>query len=221
MAITNWTTLKAAMLGWMQRPDDTDLGDQFPVFLQNMERRMYYGYATDEPGNPMRSDPLRIPEMQTVNASFALTSGTVAQPTDFLELISVVNNSNSDPMEIVTERTLDGYGTRTLGDTLKIAVSGSNFRLLDAPTSITATLRYYQKLTTPTEAGAVNAILTTYPDVYLFGCLIEASEFGHYPDRLLRYLARYNASVSGLNARKERLTASTVPVMRLRAGMTP
>jgi hypothetical protein len=31
----------------------------------------------------------------------------------------------------------------------------------------------------------------------------------------------YSTSVQGLNARAQRITASTVPVMRLRAGMTP
>jgi hypothetical protein len=81
-------------------------------------------------------------------------------------------------------------------------------------------LRYYQKLSTP--AGAiVNAILTGYPDVYLYGCLVEAAIFTQDQDAALRYIPLYNASVSGLNARTQRITASSVPVIRLRAGMAP
>ena len=98
-----------------------------------------------------------------------LNAGTVPQPAAFLELISAQLNSPQGPLQIVSQRTLDGYGTQSLGGTRLIAVSGQNFRLLDAPTSGTATLRYYQKLTTPAGAG-VNAILTGYPDVYLYGC---------------------------------------------------
>ena len=58
----------------------------------------------------------------------------------------------------------------------QIAISGTNFRVKDDPAGATATLRYYQKLATPSGA-TVNAILTGYPDVYLFGCLIEAAIF--------------------------------------------
>ena len=216
--ITTYGGLKAGVLAWLARTGDALLDSRFDDFLLNCERRIYYGHATDDPANPLRSDALRIPEMETADAAFALNSGTVAQPATFLELISAQLNSPQGPLQIVSQRTLDGYGTQSLGGTRLIAVSGQNFRLLDAPTAGTATLRYYQKLTTP--AGAtVNAILTGYPDVYLYGCLVEAAIFTQDQDAALRYIPLYNASVSGLNARTQRITASSVPVIRLRAGM--
>ena len=49
---------------------------------------------------------------------------------------------------------------------------------------------------TPTGA-TVNAILTSYPDVYLFGCLIEAAIFTQDELATQRYLQLYNASVAG------------------------
>ncbi len=218
--ITTYGGLKAGVLAWLARTGDALLDSRFDDFLMNCERRIYYGHATDDPANPLRSDALRIPEMETADAAFALNSGTVAQPATFLELISAQLNSPQGPLQIVSQRTLDGYGTQSLGGTRLIAVSGQNFRLLDAPTAGSATLRYYQKLTTP--AGAtVNAILTGYPDVYLYGCLVEAAIFTQDQDAALRYIPLYNASVSGLNARTQRITASSVPVIRLRAGMAP
>jgi hypothetical protein len=218
--ITTYGGLKAGVLAWLARTGDALLDSRFDDFLLNCERRIYYGHATDDPANPLRSDALRIPEMETADAAFALSSGTVAQPATFLELISAQLNSPQGPLQIVSQRTLDGYGTQSLGGTRLIAVSGQNFRLLDAPTAGTATLRYYQKLSTP--AGAiVNAILTGYPDVYLYGCLVEAAIFTQDQDAALRYIPLYNASVSGLNARTQRITASSVPVIRLRAGMAP
>jgi len=218
--ITTYGGLKAGVLAWLARTGDALLDSRFDDFLMNCERRIYYGHATDDPANPLRSDALRIPEMETADAAFALNSGTVAQPATFLELISAQLNSPQGPLQIVSQRTLDGYGTQSLGGTRLIAVSGQNFRLLDAPPAGSATLRYYQKLTTP--AGAtVNAILTGYPDVYLYGCLVEAAIFTQDQDAALRYIPLYNASVSGLNARTQRITASSVPVIRLRAGMAP
>ncbi len=219
--ITTYGGLKAGMLAWMARTGDTVLDGRFDDFLLNCERRIYYGYATDDPGNPLRSDPLRVPEMEIADSAFALGSGTVAQPATFLELISAYNSTLRGPMKIVGQRVIDGYGSQSIGGAKLIAVSGGNFRIFDAPaTTNTAVLRYYQKLTTPSGAG-VNALLTGYPDVYLYGCLIEAAIFTQDEGAAQRYLQLYNASVAGLNARTQRITASANPVIQVRQGMTP
>ena len=132
----------------------------------------------------------------------------------------VLQQSLEAPLEIVSQRTLDGYGAQSLGRTRQIAISGTNFRFNDDPAGGTATLRYYRKLATPSGA-TVNAILTDYPDVYLFGCLVEAAIFTQDEPSAQRYLQLYNASVAGLNARTQRITASAAPVIRVRAGMLP
>jgi hypothetical protein len=217
--ITSYAGLKAGMLAWLARTGDALLDSRFDDFLQGCERRMYYGHATEEPGNPLRSDPLRIVEMETADPAFVLQA-TVAQPPAFVELISVLLNSPETLLEIVSQRTLDAYGAQSLGRIAKIAISGTNFRVKDDPAGATATLRYYQKLATPSGATA-NAILTGYPDVYLFGCLIEAAIFTQDELGAQRYLQLYNASVAGLNARTQRITASAAPVIRLRGGMMP
>jgi hypothetical protein len=218
--ITTYAGLKAGMLAWLARTGDALLDARFDDFLLNCERRMYYGFAVDEPASPMRSDALRIPEMEAVDAAFALSAGTMAQPAGFLELISAYNNSLNAPLDIVSQRTLDGYGAQSLGGTRLIAVSGTNFRFLDAPSNGTATLRYYRKLATPA-GSTVNDILTNYPDVYLYGCLVEAAVFTQGEAEAQRYLQLYNASVAGLNARTQRITGSAAPVIRLRTGMLP
>jgi hypothetical protein len=223
VAINTYAGILGGVLSWLGRDaaGETIITGRFDDLLALCERRMYYGYATEEPSNPLRSDPLRIVEMETVDSAFSLSSGTVAQPTGFLELISAFNNNDDLPIAINAQRTIDGYGSNTLGRVGGIiAVSGTNFRVFDAPTTaITATLRYYKKLTTP--AGAtVNDILSNYPDVYLWGCCIEASIRTQDEAGAQRYLQLYNASVSGLNARTQRITASANPVMRVR-GPTP
>jgi hypothetical protein len=222
--ITTYAGLRAGMLAWLARTGDALLEQRFDDFLLNGERRLYYGFATETPDHPLRSDPLRIPEMETVDPAFVLTGATVAQPPGFLELIGVQLNGPSRSLQVVSQRVLDGYGAQSLGGTRLIAVSGTNFRLLDAPPpdgpGSTATLRYYGKLATP-EGSTANAILAAYPDVYLYACLVEAAIFTQDEAGAQRYLQLYNASVAGLNARTQRITASAVPVIRLRAGMTP
>lgn len=217
--ITTYAGLKAAIPGWLARTGDALLDSRFDDFLQSCERRMYYGHATEGPGNPLRSNPLRIVEMETADPAFVLQA-TVAQPDDFVELVSVQLNSPETLLDIVSQRTLDGHGARHLGRVARIAVSGTNFRVKDDPAGATATLRYYRKLATPAGATA-NDILARYPDVYLYGCLIEAAIFTQDEIAAQRYLQLYNASVSGLNARTQRITASAAPVIRLRTGMLP
>jgi hypothetical protein len=219
--ITSYGGLRAGVLAWLARSGDALLDSRFDDFLLNCERRLYYGFATEDAGNPLRSDPLRIVEMETVAPAFALSAVT-PQPAGFLELISAQLNSPNAPLQIVAQRTIDGYVTSAPDQPRLIAVSGTSFRVFPDPGAGTysATLRYYQKLATP--AGATtNAILANSPDVYLYGCLIEAAIFTQDADAALRYLPLYNASVAGLNARTQRITASSVPVVRLRAGMLP
>src|SRR5258708_364073 len=106
--ITSYSGLNSAVQAWMARPGDAVLSSRFDDFLALAERRIYYGYATDDMANPLRSDPLRIPEMETVDSGFSLSSATIAQPTTFIELISVYNTTINSPMEIIAQRVIDG-----------------------------------------------------------------------------------------------------------------
>jgi hypothetical protein len=242
--------LRSAVLSWLLRPGDDLLDARFDDFLAAAEQRIFFGYATDDVSNPLRSDPLRIPEMEIVDLEFSMTgsasgdsarvsesgevrvpedyiepefiAGMTGQPESFLELISVVNNQTNRPLKIVSQRILDRYGTQGIGGTRLVAVSGLNFRFYDPPSGDDATcvLRYFQRLPTPTAAES-NDILTLYPSVYLYSCLVEADTFTQDLQGATAHLSLYNAAVSGLNARAQRITASAVPVIRLSAGFQP
>jgi hypothetical protein len=226
--LNTYAGLQAGMLAWRGRVGDTLLSARFDDFLANCEDRMYYGFATEDMGNPLRSDPLRIVEMETVNGSFALlTNGPQADstpaPAGFLELISMTLAAPLGPMQVVSQSTIDGLTNDVLGvlpGPGMLAISGTNFRVFPPPGTgaFTAVLRYYQSLATPT-GSTVNAILTNYSSVYLYGVLIEAAIFEQDTQAAQQYLGLYNAQVSGLNARTQRITASARPMIRVRAGM--
>lgn len=215
--VTNYTGLKAAVQQWMARPGDTLLDSRFDDCLAMHEQRMYYG-ADEVPGMLPQFKPLRVREMETVNAAFAI-GATVAQPTGFLELIEASLNSPLSPLRIEHQGVIESYGDQTLGGVAKIiAVSGTNFRFKDA--SGIATIRYYQKLTTPS-AAASNWIIENAPGVYLNGCLIEAALMTSDFDSASKYAMIYAAQVGGLDQRRNRELAGATNVrMRLR-GRTP
>src|SRR5262249_60401168 len=144
--ITTYGGLKAGVLAWLARTGDALLDARFDDFLLNCERRMYYGHATEDAGNPLRSDPLRIVEMETVDPAFALAAVT-PQPASFLELISAQLNSPNAPLQIVAQRTLDGTVSSAPNQPRLMAVSGTSFRVFTAPgtAAYSAPLRYYHK----------------------------------------------------------------------------
>src|SRR3981081_3866488 len=95
--------LKGGVRGGLARSGDSLLDSRFDDFLLNCERRIYYGFAADDPANPLRSDPLRTVDMETADPAFALSAVT-PQPATFLELISAQLNSPNAPLQIVSQR---------------------------------------------------------------------------------------------------------------------
>jgi hypothetical protein len=222
VAITTYTSLGSAVADWLARAGDADLATRFPDFLALHEERMYYGAQALPTLGIAEMEGIRIPEMETVAATFALSEG-VAQPAGFLELIQATLNVNNSPIDIVDQSILDGYGQNAVGGPYLMAVSGSNFRFKDDPGTgtYTAVLRYYAKLTSPSPTNDTNWILTNAPSIYLNGCLLEAAKYIADSEAAKLYAALYASGVAGQNRRKNRVLASAQNLrMRLR-GRTP
>ena len=73
--LTSYGGLLNGTLSWLGRasPGEAIITPRFDDILLMAERRIYYGYATEDVGNPLRSDPLRIPEMEVVDPAFLMT----------------------------------------------------------------------------------------------------------------------------------------------------
>lgn len=217
--VNTYTGMQAAVADWLGRAGDTDITGRFDDLMALHEHRMYYGSA-EVPGLLPACEPLRIREMETVDSAFAL-SATVAQPTGFLELIEVKLNSGSErPLDIVPEGTLDAYREGAFGGPAMIAVSGTNFRVIDDPgSSYTATLRYLMKLPTPSSV-ANNWIIVNAPNLYLHGCLFEAAVMLGDKESAALYLSAYAAHVKGMNQRRNgELRSATNARLRMRGRM--
>jgi hypothetical protein len=215
--ITAYNGLKAAVQAWLARSGDTLLDSRFDDFLALHEQRQYYGAAA-VPGMLPQFEPLRIREMETAAESSVGVEGTVAQPDGFLELIEASLNSPYAPLRVEHQGVIASYGEQTLSTTKIIALSGTNFRFKES--GGTVTIRYYQKLTTPS-ASASNWIIENVPGVYLNGCLIEAALMTSDFESAMKYGTIYAAQVGGLNQRRNsELAGATNVRVRLR-GRTP
>lgn len=219
MTIQTYAALSSAVSEWLARAGDTDLAARFDDFLALHEQRMYYG-AKEVPGLLPAFEALRIREMEAANTSFTLAA-TVAQPTGFLEIIEAYLNNDLGPLDITHEGAIAAYAGATPGRPRILAISGTNFRVYPDPGSnYTATLRYYQKLTTPS-AQSANAILTTFPSLYLNGCLLQAAVYVGDRDAAQMFGAMYLSEAGGLNERRNRELAGATNVRLRVRGRTP
>lgn len=217
--LSSYSGLSAAVSEWMGRDGDADIDARFDDLLALHESRMYYGCEpVVEMGLP-RCDALRIREMEFTDATFVLQA-TVAQPVDYLELISATLQQPGRSLEVVNEAFFDAYSSVSFSGVYKLAISGTNFRVKDDPQGATCTLRYYKRLTTPTPSAG-NAILLQWPNLYLHGCLYEAAVYVGDVDAAKVYFGLYAAGVRAINARRYRELNSAQNIRIRVRGRTP
>jgi hypothetical protein len=65
-------------------------------------------------------------------------------------------------------------------------------------------LAYYQRQTLGPNDGDTTAVLTTYPAIYLYGCLIQAAPFLRDDSRVGTWGQLFTNAVNGANAEHER-----------------
>ena len=160
---------------------------------------------------------LRSPENEAIFEDQAPEDNileSIPQPADFVEakMLSV----NEKPLERVSEREIKGLlaidaaagepskFARILNDLIFWRIPDSNY---------TVELYYWQDLSgnlvDPTDT---NAILTKYPDLYLYGSLIEAMPFLVDDQRLGVWVERYKTTMDGINHRTIEQEYSGSPV---------
>lgn len=102
------------------------------------------------------------------------------------------------------------------GDVAVYTVVGGEFRYLPAPTeSVSATLTYWQRIPA-LASNSTNWLLTTSPDAYLYGALVQ---FGMIvsDERLPLWSAQYDAALASIQAadRAESLGAVLYPQLNM------
>lgn len=205
MALANYSDLKVAVAGWLNR---TDLTDQIPDFITLAESKLN------------RRLKLRVMETE---ASLSLSSGgqSVALPSGFVE-----------PMDLWAE---DPEGRRDLRyldpsqmpdhvaqDRVEYwTITGANI-VFERPSdaALTLTLRYLASFAL-SDASPTNWLLTNHPDVYLFATLVEAAPYERDTEALGIWSARLEAAIQEVNLKEGRSrslsTLSVDPVLQLQS----
>lgn len=189
MALTTFTELQASIADWLDRSDITT---QIVDFTTLAEKKIYR--------------VLRVRDMESA-LDVTMSSGVAAMPTDFLELKhAYIDGSPITSLERKTIHDLyEKYPTRSShGKPNFIASNVDNFEFAPYPdTDYTVKGTYWARPTALSASNETNFLITNYPDLILYGALIEAVSFTGDTTRLTEWAAKYEAALQEIKTEEK------------------
>ena len=189
--ISSYSQLQTAILEWIVRNDATTTA-RVKDFISLAEVRIWEKF---------RAKALT----KAYTATYAPADVAVSLPDDLIELQSIRDTASgrTGTVEIVGhERYTSLINAPALRDTTKthVMVTGRQIVFVASPAEAGSFVgRYLAKEPALSDSVASNAVLTHYPDLYLYGSLIEAFDFMRDDAGVAKYTARFNDAMARAN----------------------
>ncbi len=195
MALSTYAELKTSIGDWLNR---SDLSATIPDFISLAEAQI--------------ERTLRTRQMIVrANASFDQQYG--ALPADFLEAKSLKLTSTNPPtpLSFLTIDLLDEQSSSytASGKPKFFGVVGNQLRILPTPDgTYTTELTYFAKLTKLSNGVTTNWLLTSSPDIYLYGALLQAAPYLQDDARIQTWATLYERALNDLRTADDRGASS-------------
>jgi len=195
MALSTYAELQTSIGDWLNR---SDLSATIPDFISLAEAQI--------------ERTLRTRQMIVrANASFDQQYGAV--PSDFLEVKSLKLTSTNPPtpLSFLTIDLLDEQSSSytASGKPKFFGVVGNQLRILPTPDSTyTTELTYFAKLTKLSNSVTTNWLLTSSPDIYLYGALLQAAPYLQDDARIQTWATLYERALNDLRTADDRGASS-------------
>lgn len=190
MAISTYAQLKEAILKWGKRSDVLDL---LEIFIAQAENEMY--------GNP--DAPLRIRDMEQTATITVNTSDRYANlPAGFIQARNILFTLSHG--EYYAEyRPVGMMRIRTLGPGIPAFFTvTSRIEFDTVPDQVyPVSMRYFGELTPLSDDDPTNAILTRFPNIYLFGALRQLFLWAKNEQMADYYYSQFIGTIQGANKR--------------------
>lgn len=208
MALTTFSELKTAIQDWAER---TDLSAKATDFVTLTEMRIRKAL-----GDPK----LRLREMETT-ADIVPSSGVCTLPTDFLAMKRVrALTSPARRLEYKPQDWLDeAYPDGDSGDPAFYTITGASLYMYPLTTS-SIRMTYHAYPAILSDSNTTNWLLTKYPDVYLYGGLVELATYAGDNDATQKWLGFFQGAIAGLSSMAATAAMST-GTTRSAAGPAP
>ena len=187
----NYAELKTNIANYLNR---SDLTSEIDIFIDNTEAEL--------------NRNLRVADM--VKRATATADGQyLSLPNDWLEAINIEITSNDfRPLMQMSIESLDVYRrsiNNKTGQPIYFAVVDNTIELAPSPdASYTLQLTYYGKIDALSDTNTSNFVLSTHPDVYLYGSLKHASVFLMEDERAPLFNAQFEKSLDEIKLQQEK-----------------
>ena len=195
MALSTYTELKTSIGDWLNRSDLTSV---IPDFISLAEAQV--------------ERTLRTRQMIVrANASFDVQYGAV--PADFLEVksLKLTSTNPQTPLSFLSIDALDAEMTKhtASGRPKFFGIVGGQFRIVPTPDSnYTTELTYYAKLSKLSNSNTTNWLLTSNPDIYLYGALLQAAPYLQDDARIQTWATLYERALNDSQTADDRGASS-------------
>lgn len=187
MALGNYASLRLAIANTLQRGD---LLAQIPDMITLAEARI----NTDIDARLMDT---------TATISVSASTETATLPTDLINLRSLVITSSSPKvtLQYMTPDTLkEAYPSTHTSRPVNYTIVGGTLYLAPIPdAAYTITAYYKARFASLSDSVTTNTLLTTYPNVYFYGALCEASTYLVGDNRVPVWETKYAEAIKKVN----------------------
>ena len=199
MALTTYAELQTSVKNWLDRTD-SDITARIPEFITLAEAKL--------------NRDLRVRPMEVVGSD-TMSSGTISLPTDWLKYKSIwyVYSSTRVELENMPPQEFNRFDTASTDypSGYYIAASTVYFGPSTPNGDYTVGYIYYQKIPALSDSATTNWLLTSHPDIYLYGSLLEAAPYlKEYPEIQL-WMTAFGTVIEQLK-QSDRDTMSGAPI---------
>ena len=203
MAISTYSELQTAVKNWLDRTD-TDISNRAPEFIALAEAKL--------------NRVLRVRPME-VAGSDTMSYGAISLPSDWVAYKSIWYTYSGSRVELINmppqEFNRFDTGSTDYPSGYYIAASSVYFGPSTPSSDFTVGYIYYQKIPALSDSATTNWLLTSHPDIYLYGALLEAAPYlKEYPEIQL-WMTAFGAVIEQLK-QADRDVMSGAP-LRMRA----
>lgn len=215
--ITDYPSLKTAVVEYLAREQDTVLIDRVPTFVQFAEAKFNRELFVRQ----MEGRSTALVDMLSDEPEF------LSLPGDFqtMRRIRLPGVSGAPTLEYKSPAGLDKYRLATkniVGKPLYFSIFGDEIELAPTPNDAFKIEMVYRKVVPPLATNSTNWLLELAPDAYLYGTLLEAAPYLKQDARIQTWVSGLTSALSSLNKLSSAASVFSAGATTMRvAGPTP
>lgn len=211
MALATYNDLVEQVIKWSHRKD---ILDEIPDFVLLAENEMF---ANDE--EPLEIRPIEKTSTATLVGTPPNETRFVALPDGFINQrdFRITDNDQLIPLKYEQPHAMviyDGVSRPT-----RFTITNQIEFNVVADQDYTITMKYMAEPTALSPANQTNEILTSDPNIYLYGVLHQVFTWSMVDDQALKYWGKFINAIKGANQRAKKGRFGPAPSMKVRGSI--